>query len=188
LEPTLRPSDRQRLSKGSANDRLCHMGHPVAAPNGTSPAPPESVADDRPQARPPLLPHPPGARAPKRSSPSADPRHPLRPAHQLTDDKHLPASSRSFCDTRPRAAVNQRPSGRSRSPRIDPSTITSPAPRPSTHISPGARGTIATTPPHNHSPLSLDEGPGSDKQERRCPRTSKVTRFGYWRMAPRDAL
>src|SRR5215218_9248958 len=38
-------------------------------------------------------------------------------------------------------------------------------PTPSTQISPGARGTIATTPPHNHSPPSLDGGPDSDKQQ-----------------------
>src|SRR5215211_7488818 len=38
-------------------------------------------------------------------------------------------------------------------------------PTPSTQISPGARGTIATTPPHNHSPPTLDGGPDSDKQQ-----------------------
>ena len=59
--------------------------------------------------------------------------------------------------TRPRAAVHQRPSGRSRSPRIDPSTITSPTPGSSTQISPGVRGTIGPTPPHNHSPPDLTE-------------------------------
>jgi transposase len=45
------------------------------------------------------------------------------------------------------------------SPRIDPSTITSPATRPSTQISRGARGTIATTPPRNHSPTDLTKAP-----------------------------
>ena len=78
----------------------------------------------------------------------------LTPHHsQMTPT--LPARSRSYRDSRPRAAIHQRPSGLSRPPRIDPSTITSPAPRPSTQISPGARGTIrptATTPLHNHSP------------------------------------
>jgi hypothetical protein len=78
----------------------------------------------------------------------------------------LPASSRSCRDSRPWAAVHQRPSGRSRPPRIDPSTITSPATRPSTQISPGASGTIGTTPLHNHSPPRLDRGPGSDKRQR----------------------
>ena len=73
---------------------------------------------------------------------------------------NLPASSLSFRDSRPRAAVHQRPSGRSRPPRIDPSTITSPATRPSTQISPGARGTNGEPrPPRNHSPPALTEAP-----------------------------
>jgi hypothetical protein len=38
FEPTLRPSDRQRLSKDSANDRLCHLGHSRGRAHGTSPA------------------------------------------------------------------------------------------------------------------------------------------------------
>src|SRR5687767_11872618 len=86
----------------------------------------------------------------------------------------VPASSRRDCDTRPPAALHQRPSGRSRSPRIDPSTITSPATKPSTQISPGARGTIGATrtrQPHNHSPPEpLPEAPDSDKpfRKRRC--------------------
>src|SRR5215211_3352476 len=81
---------------------------------------------------------------------------------------NLPAGSRSFCDTRPPAAVNKRPSGRSRSPRIDPSTITSPAHGPWTQISPGAGGAIEPTLPRNHSTPgnSTAEAPGSDKQER----------------------
>jgi hypothetical protein len=74
----------------------------------------------------------------------------------------LPASSHKCCDTRPPAAVPKRPSGRSRSPRIDRSTITSPATRPWTQISPGARGTTAPTAsanPHNHSPPPLTTAP-----------------------------
>jgi hypothetical protein len=74
----------------------------------------------------------------------------------------LPASSHKCCDTRPPAAVPKRPSGRSRSPRIDRSTITSPATRPWTQISPGARGTTAPTTtahPHNHSPPTLTTAP-----------------------------
>jgi len=47
----------------------------------------ESVADDRPQARPPLLPHPPGARTRSARARQLTRVHPLRPAHQLTDDK-----------------------------------------------------------------------------------------------------
>jgi hypothetical protein len=84
----------------------------------------------------------------------------------------LPARSRNCRDSRPRAAVHQRPSGRSRSPRIDPSTITSPTPQSSTQISPGVRGTIGTTPPHNHSPPRLDNGPGSDKRRSASRRPS----------------
>ena len=64
-------------------------------------------------------------------------------------------SSRSSCETRPRAALQKRPSGRSRSPRDDPSTMTSPATGPSTQISQGARGAIEATGArelHNHSP------------------------------------
>jgi len=73
----------------------------------------------------------------------------------------LPASSRNCCDSRPTTAVHQRPSGRSRSPRIDPPTITSPALGPSTQISPGARGTIRPNPGrvHNHSPPHLTQAP-----------------------------
>jgi hypothetical protein len=66
---------------------------------------------------------------------------------------NLPASSRSFRDSRPQAAVHQRPSSRSRPQRNDPSTITSPAQGPSTQISPGIRGTNDSNPdPRNHSP------------------------------------
>jgi hypothetical protein len=74
----------------------------------------------------------------------------------------LPAGSRKCCDTRPPAAVPKRSSGRSRSPRIDRSTITSPATRPRTQISPGARGTTtptATAELHNHSPPTLTTAP-----------------------------
>jgi len=86
----------------------------------------------------------------------------LRRAPQSSMTPTLPASSRSYRDSRPRAALHQRPSGRSRSPRIDPSTITSPATRPSTQISPGVRGTIGPTgasPLHNHSPPRLTKAP-----------------------------
>jgi hypothetical protein len=74
----------------------------------------------------------------------------------------LPAGSQKCCDTRPPAAVPTRPSGRSRSRRIDRSTITSPATRPWTQISPGARGTTAPTATanlHNHSPPTLTTAP-----------------------------
>jgi hypothetical protein len=80
----------------------------------------------------------------------------------------LPASSRNSRDPRPRAALQRGPSGRSRPPRNDPSTITSPAARPRTQISPGARRTITatkTTPHHQRSPPRLTEAPGSDKRE-----------------------
>jgi len=86
----------------------------------------------------------------------------------------LPASSRSDCDSRRPAAVHQRPSGRSRSPRIDRSTITSPATRPRTQIRPGVRGTIGPPPAtalHNHSPPHLTEAPVqiSDHAARSAP-------------------
>jgi hypothetical protein len=90
----------------------------------------------------------------------------------------LPASSRSFRDTRPRAAVHQRPSGRSRSPRNDPSTITSPAKRPSTQISPGIRGTNKPTrpaTPHNHSPPSLTEAPIQISNSARLPPLLRIS-------------
>jgi hypothetical protein len=105
---------------------------------------------------------------------------PMRPS--------LPAGSRKCCDTRPRAAVPKRPSGRSRSPRIDRSTridgstITSPATRPRTQISPGARGTTAptaTTEPHNHSPPTLTTAPvqiSSTSRLRSCCGPSRRSR------------
>jgi hypothetical protein len=66
-----------------------------------------------------------------------------------SEARHMLCEAAWIGDSRPRAALQQRPSGRSRSPRIDPSTITSPAHGPWTQISPGARGTTAL---HNHSP------------------------------------
>jgi hypothetical protein len=74
----------------------------------------------------------------------------------------LPAGSR----TRPEAAAHKRPSGRSRSLRIDPSIITSPTPRSRTQISPGVREAIGRTgpaPPHNHSPRSRRKAHASDE-------------------------
>src|SRR2546422_10302013 len=67
--------------------------------------------------------------------------------------------------SRLRAATHERPSGRGRPTRIDPSTITSPTTRSRTQISPGVRGRIATTdpPPRNHSPPPRQGGPASDK-------------------------
>jgi hypothetical protein len=65
------------------------------------------------------------------------------------------ARSRNDDGSRPRAATRQRPSGRSRPQRIDPSTITSPTARSCTQISPGVRGRIGsspTRPTRNHSP------------------------------------
>ena len=65
----------------------------------------------------------------------------------------LPASSRRCCGSRPRAAAQQRPSGRSHSTRTDPSTITSPTPTGSrTQISPGIHGADQHPNDHNHSP------------------------------------
>jgi transposase len=114
-----------------------------------------SVADHGPQARPALLPHPPRARPRRIGAPRLNP-PPTRSAqaHHSQMTPSLPARSHSYRDSRPPAAVHQRPSGRSRPPRIDPSTITSPATRPSTQISPGARGTIGPTATrlHNHPP------------------------------------
>jgi hypothetical protein len=96
----------------------------------------------------------------ERSSPSADPAPmPIRSATPTTSqmEPSLPVSSRGFCDTRPQAEIQQRTSGRRRSPRSDPSTITSPALRSSTQISPGIRGAIGPTPPRNHSPPDFRE-------------------------------
>jgi hypothetical protein len=98
----------------------------------------------------------------------------------------LPAGSHKSCDTRPPAAVPKRPSGRSRSPRIDRSTITSPATRPWTQISPGARGTTtptATAELHNHSPPTLTTAPvqiSSSQRLRSCSssQTSVTERSG----------
>jgi hypothetical protein len=86
----------------------------------------------------------------------------FRQAHRSPMTPKLPAGSHKCCDTRPQAAIPKRPSGRSRSPRIDRATITSPATRPSTQISPGARGTTALTTTaelHNHSPPTLTTAP-----------------------------
>jgi retron-type reverse transcriptase len=101
-----------------------------------------------------------------RSNPSPEsftvPADRFRQAHQSPMTPKLPAGSHKCCDTRPQAAIPKRPSGRSRSPRIDRSTITSPVTRPCTQISPGARGTIApttTAEPHNHSPPTLTPAP-----------------------------
>ena len=71
----------------------------------------------------------------------------------------LPASSRSFRGSRPRAAAHQRPSGRSHSTRTDRSTITSPTPRSRTQISPGIHGAQRLTTDHNHSPPPFTEAP-----------------------------
>jgi hypothetical protein len=136
-----------RLSRAQGARALAHQG----------------VDNDLAQARPALLPH--TARARGRGARTRHLNHnpsladPFRQAHTSQMATTLPVSSRSFRDSRPRAAIHQRPSGRSRSPRIDPSTITSPAPRPSTQISPGPRGTTGTTPPHNHSPPPLEREP-----------------------------
>jgi hypothetical protein len=95
-------------------------------------------------------------------------------AHKSQMRPSRPAGSQKCCDTRPPAAVPKRPSGRSRSPRIDRSTITSPASRPRTQIRPGARGTTAptaTAEPHNHSPPTLTTAPvqiGSTHGARSC--------------------
>jgi hypothetical protein len=77
----------------------------------------------------------------------------------------LPASSRGSRDTRPRTAVPRRMSGRSRSPRNDPSTITSPASRAAHPDKPGRpRNDPGTYHPTTTHP-QLDRGPDSDKQE-----------------------
>src|SRR3954454_1750187 len=58
------------------------------------------------------------------------------------------------------AALPKRPSGRSRLPRSDPSTVSSPATTPRTQIRPGVRGAIRSTDiPHNHSPPTLTNAP-----------------------------
>ena len=69
---------------------------------------------------------------------------------------HLPASSRNPAGSRVRVAAHERLSGRSRSLRVDRSTIKSPTPGPGpcTQIRQGVRGaiTIGSRPTRNHSP------------------------------------
>jgi hypothetical protein len=137
----------------------------------------QGVPDELPQARPALLPHPARTRAR-----GARTRHLTQLADRsakLTTPSmaaNLQASSRSFRDSRPPAVVHQRPSGRSRPPRNDPSTITSPAQGPSTQISPGIRGTNRSNSDlHNHSPPNdLTETPiqisDSDRVRAQCRR------------------
>ena len=79
---------------------------------------------------------------------------PPKPTHSQMN--HLPASSRNPAGSRVRAAAHERLSGRSRSLRVDRSTIKSPTPRPGpcTQIRQGVRGaiTIGSRPTRNHSP------------------------------------
>ena len=75
---------------------------------------------------------------------------PSRPP--LHDDSTLPASSRSCCGSRPRAAAHQRPSGRSHSTRTDPSTITSPTHQVADPDKPGHPRSAA--PDHPPQPLA----------------------------------
>src|SRR5215216_1543285 len=92
-----------------------------------------------------------------------------RPAAMATQ---LAACSRNDDGSRPRAATHERPSGRSRPQRIDPSTITSPTTRSCTQISPGVRGRIGPVPAQptrNHSP-PWTGGPASDKSSWRAKR------------------
>jgi len=114
------------------------------------------LADDRAQARAPLLPRAarararrPGARRGRLSHrPSPDALRHAHPSSMIT----LPASSRSCCGSHPRVAAHQRPSGRSHSTRTDRSTITSPTTRSRTQISPGIHGATQHPNNHNHSP------------------------------------
>ena len=84
----------------------------------------------------------------------------------------LPASSRSFRGSRPRAAAHQRPSGRSHSTRTDSSTITSPTrTRSRTQISPGIHGADENINEHNHSPPEpLTDAPVQISGSGRTPR------------------
>ena len=79
---------------------------------------------------------------------------PPKPTHSQMN--HLPASSRNPAGSRVRAAAHERLSGRSRSLRVDRSTIKSPTPGPGpcTQIRQGVRGaiTIGSRPTRNHSP------------------------------------
>jgi hypothetical protein len=122
------------------------------------------VTDDRAQARPAQFPRP----APTRPSRPGTRPQPLTrttlssaSAHRSTMTSTLPASSRSFRGSRPRAAAHQRPSGRSHSTRTDPSTITSPTQtRSRTQISPGIHGAVQHPDYHDRSPPEpLTPGP-----------------------------
>src|SRR2546430_833902 len=83
----------------------------------------------------------------------AEPIPPAQPARTMAHT--FAACSRNDDGSRLRAATHRRPSGRGRPQRTDPSTITSPASRPRTQISPGVRGRIGQKnrrPARNHSP------------------------------------
>jgi hypothetical protein len=74
----------------------------------------------------------------------------------------LPASSRTARGSRPRAAAQKTPSGRSRSQRNDRQPIPSPAEKPRTQATQGVRGAIGTNRPseiHIHSPPDLTGRP-----------------------------
>ena len=117
------------------------------------PQPHARLADDREQARAPLLPRAPRARA-RRAGTCRGRVRPqpvrllLRYAQPSTMTSTLPAGSRKCPGSRPTAAAHQRPSGRSHSTRTDRSTITSPTTRSRTQIRPGIHGADQ----HNHSP------------------------------------
>src|SRR3989442_8190642 len=79
----------------------------------------------------------------------------------------LPTSSQNDCGSHASVAARERPSGRNRSTRNDRSTITSPATRSPTQISPGIHGAHHDPIKHNHSPprpSHLTGGHSSDKQ------------------------
>jgi hypothetical protein len=83
----------------------------------------------------------------------AEPIPPAQPARTMAHT--FAACSRNDDGSRLRAATHRRASGRGRPQRTDPSTITSPASRPRTQISPGVRGRIGQRnrrPARNHSP------------------------------------
>jgi hypothetical protein len=129
----------------------------------------QSVADDRPQARPPLLPHPPGARARGARARQLTPVHPLRQAHQLTDDKqssgqlpqllrHPPEDGGPPKTERPESFPADRP--------IEHHVAGHKAEHPDKAGRPRSDRTSRRTSPQ---PLTaaLDRGPDSDKQQSR---------------------
>ena len=173
LTPPRLPAAALGALRGRARSVSAQQPRPRRLPRAQGPRaqPHARVADDRAQARAPLLPRAARAR-PRRPGTRPDPLTTARPRsvharHSSMTPRFRPAPAAAAAPARGRRPTKDRAAGVTPPGLTDQPSRHRPT-RSRTQISPGIHGADQPYTEHNHSPPTLDTRPSSDKQQSRA--------------------